>query len=598
MSLIGDFNGWDKSKNPMRRDSFGNWTCFVPDGAHGLTHNCLVKAKVEVRPGVWEDRVPAWITRVTQNTSTTVYEGRYWAPEHPYQWRHGSPARPKSVRIYETHIGMASPEPKVATYKEFTQNMVPYIADLGYNCVQIMAVMEHAYYASFGYQVTSFFAVSSRFGTPEDLKELIDACHARGINVLLDLVHSHASNNVADGLNMFDGTDSYLFHGGQRGKHELWNSRLFNYGNWETLRFLLSNIAWYMEEYRFDGFRFDGVTSMLYRHHGLGDHTFDYPHMFGGDVDGDALAYLTLANRLIHTLKSDALSIGEDVSGFAGLCRPVSEGGVGFDFRLHMGCPDMWIKLLKTTKDEDWNVNDIGYVLSNRRFMEPCIAYAESHDQALVGDKTIAFWLMDKEMYDHMSVLTPRSAIIDRGIALHKMIRLITMTLGGDGYLTFMGNEFGHPEWIDFPREGNGSSFHHCRRRFDLQKDGLLKYQHLLAFDHAMMELDGRYTVLSSGSAYITLHHESDHVIVYERAGLVFAFNFHPSNSYADYAIPVRTPGEYEVVLSSDDKRFDGFGRIDTTVHSFTEEREAYGQKTSMKVYLPSRTCVVWRRVN
>ena len=219
------------------------------------------------------ERVPAWITRVTQDLKfSPVYDGVFWhPPQHErYHFKHPRPPKPQSARIYEAHVGISSPETRITTYKEFTHNVLPHIKSLGYNVIQLMAVMEHAYYASFGYQVNSFFAASSRFGTPEELKELIDVAHGMGITVLLDMVHSHASKNTEDGLNEFDGTDHLYFHEGAKGKHELWDSRLFNYGHHEVLRFLLSNLRFWMDEYQFDGFRFDGVTSMLYTHHGIG----------------------------------------------------------------------------------------------------------------------------------------------------------------------------------------------------------------------------------------------------------------------------------------------------------------------------------------
>jgi 1,4-alpha-glucan branching enzyme len=444
--------------------------------------------------------------------------------------------------------------------------------------------------------VTSFFAPSSRFGTPEELKALVDECHARGLYVLLDVVHSHASNNVADGLNMFDGTDHHYFHSPPRGRHDIWDSRLFNYGNWETLRFLLSNLRWYLDEFRFDGFRFDGVTSMLYVHHGIGDHDFGYPHFFGGAVDHDALAYMTLANELVHRVRPGAITIAEEVSGFPGMCRPVAEGGVGFDYRLQMACPDLWVQTLKKLKDEDWNISNITWTLSNRRWMEPCIAYAESHDQALVGDKTIAFWLMDKEMYDFMSDTTPFTPLIDRGLALHKMIRLITCLLGGEGYLNFMGNEFGHPEWIDFPRPGNGNSYHHARRQWGLVRDPMLRYKYLKEFDRAMMFLEQRYEWLSAAPAYITLKHEGDKVVVFERANLLCIFNFHPNKSFSDYRVPAMTPGDYRIVLDSDRPEFAGHSRVNPATAFISQSFGYCGFPQSIQVYIPCRSALILRR--
>nr|BAG60255.1 unnamed protein product [Homo sapiens] len=462
-----------------------------------------------------------------------------------------------------------------------------------------MAIMEHAYYASFGYQITSFFAASSRYGTPEELQELVDTAHSMGIIVLLDVVHSHASKNSADGLNMFDGTDSCYFHSGPRGTHDLWDSRLFAYSSWEVLRFLLSNIRWWLEEYRFDGFRFDGVTSMLYHHHGVGQgFSGDYSEYFGLQVDEDALTYLMLANHLVHTLCPDSITIAEDVSGMPALCSPISQGGGGFDYRLAMAIPDKWIQLLKEFKDEDWNMGDIVYTLTNRRYLEKCIAYAESHDQALVGDKSLAFWLMDAEMYTNMSVLTPFTPVIDRGIQLHKMIRLITHGLGGEGYLNFMGNEFGHPEWLDFPRKGNNESYHYARRQFHLTDDDLLRYKFLNNFDRDMNRLEERYGWLAAPQAYVSEKHEGNKIIAFERAGLLFIFNFHPSKSYTDYRVGTALPGKFKIVLDSDAAEYGGHQRLDHSTDFFSEAFEHNGRPYSLLVYIPSRVALILQNVD
>ncbi|XVF07723.1 hypothetical protein REPUB_Repub06bG0164300 [Reevesia pubescens] len=482
-ALIGDFNNWNPNADIMNRNEFGVWEIFLPnnaDGSPAIPHGSRVKIRMETPSGI-KDSIPAWIKFSVQAPDEIPYNGIYYDPpeEEKYVFKHPHPKRPKSLRIYESHVGMSSTEPVINTYANFRDDVLPRIKRLGYNAVQIMAIQEHSYYASFGYHVTNFFAPSSRFGTPDDLKSLIDKAHELGLLVLMDIVHSHASNNVLDGLNMFDGTDAHYFHSGSRGHHWVWDSRLFNYGSWEVLRFLLSNARWWLEEYKFDGFRFDGVTSMMYTHHGLQvAFTGNYNEYFGYATDVDAVVYLMLVNDMIHGLYPEAVTIGEDVSGMPTFCLPVQDGGVGFNYRLHMAIADKWIELLKK-RDEDWKMGDIIHTLANRRWSEKCVAYAESHDQALVGDKTLAFWLMDKDMYDFMAVDRPSTPLIDRGIALHKMIRLITMGLGGEGYLNFMGNEFGHPEWIDFPRgdqhlpngsviPGNDSSYDKCRRRFDL----------------------------------------------------------------------------------------------------------------------------------
>ncbi|XP_012500199.1 PREDICTED: 1,4-alpha-glucan-branching enzyme [Propithecus coquereli] len=600
--LTGDFNGWNPFSHPYKKLDFGKWELYIPpkqDRSVPVPHGSKLKVVIASKSGEILYRISPWAKYVTREGGNVNYDWIHWDPEHSYKFKHSRPKKPRSLRIYESHVGISSHEGKVASYKHFTCNVLPRIKDLGYNCIQLMAIMEHAYYASFGYQITSFFAASSRYGTPEELKELVDTAHSMGIVVLLDVVHSHASKNSEDGLNMFDGTDSCYFHSGPKGTHDLWDSRLFAYSSWEVLRFLLSNIRWWLEEYGFDGFRFDGVTSMLYHHHGIGQgFSGDYNEYFGLQVDEDALIYLMLANHLVHTLYPDSITIAEDVSGMPALCSPISQGGVGFDYRLAMAIPDKWIQLLKEFKDEDWNMGNIVFTLTNRRYLEKCIAYAESHDQALVGDKTLAFWLMDAEMYTNMSVLTPFTPVIDRGIQLHKMIRLITHGLGGEGYLNFMGNEFGHPEWLDFPRKGNNESYHYARRQFHLTDDDLLRYKFLNNFDRDMNRLEERCGWLSAPQAYVSEKHEGNKVITFERAGLVFIFNFHPSKSYTDYRVGTALPGKFKIVLDSDAAEYGGHQRLDHNTDFFSEAFEHNGRPHSLLVYIPSRVALILQNVD
>ncbi|KAF8897837.1 glycoside hydrolase family 13 protein [Infundibulicybe gibba] len=574
--LIGDFNGWNRISHPMKKNTFGVWEITVPplpSGGCAIPHDSKVKISMIDLSGRRIERIPAWIRRVTQDLSVSpVYDARFWnpSPAEKYTFKNPRPPKPKDVRVYELMW-------------EFTANILPRIKNLGYNTIQLMAIMEHAYYASFGYQVTSFFAASSRYGTPEELKELIDTAHGMGLTVLLDIVHSHACKNVLDGLNEFDGTDHLYFHEGAKGRHELWDSRLFNYGQHEVLRFLLSNLRFYIEEYQFDGFRFDGVTSMMYKHHGIGTgFSGGYHEYFGDGADEEGVVYLMLS-----------ITIAEDVSGMPLLGVPVDKGGVGFDYRLSMAIPDMWIKLLKHKSDDQWDLGNIVHTLTNRRYGEKSIAYCESHDQALVGDKTLAFWLMDKEMYTNMSDLSPMTPVISRGLALHKMIRLLTHSLGGEGYLNFEGNEFGHPEWLDFPREGNNNSFHYARRQWNVVDDQLLRYRYLNNFDSAMNHLAAQCGWLSAPQAYVSLKNETDKVVVYERAGLLFVFNFHPTESFTDYRVGVEEAGEYSIKLSSDEKRFGGFDNISLDGKYVTTPMEWNGRKNWLQVYIPTRTCIV-----
>lgn len=590
--LMGDFNGWNKYSHPLKKDVRGYWEIFLPFEQYkdSFVHGSKIKVHVEGKNGAL-DRIPAYIKRVIQNEENHDFAGQLWFPDEPFSWT-DQDFDPRENRaqpfIYECHVGMAQEKMGVGTYLEFAENILPRIKKAGYNTIQMMAIMEHPYYGSFGYHVSNFFAPTSRFGTPEELKFLINKAHEMGISVIMDLVHSHAVKNVYEGLNEFDGSDHQYFHPGERGYHEGWDSKLFDYGKKEVRHFLLSNVRYWLEEFHFDGFRWDGVTSMIYLHHGHVSFD-DLAKYFDAGVDVDALIYLQLANKLIHDFSQFALSIAEEVSGMPGLCRMQSEGGIGFDFRLGMGIPDFWIKTLKHKPDEHWDLFEMWHELTNRPKNEKTIAYSESHDQALVGDKSIAFWLMDKEMYSSMSKLQS-SLVVDRGVALHKMIRMITISLGGEGYLNFMGNEFGHPEWVDFPRAGNKWSYQYARRQWSLVDTDHLRYHDLFEWDKEMVNLIKRKNVLESGPANQLYLDPDKKILAFERGNLVFAFNFHVTESFFGFKLPVPQKGKYQIILNSDEKRFGGFERISNNP-SFATDR-----KNNIQVYLPNRTCIVFEK--
>lgn len=581
--LIGEFNNWRRtaaySLNPI---GGGNWEIRLP--AMFLHHQELYKLFIEW-PGGGGERLPSYVRRVVQDPVTKVFCAQVWEPDEQYQWKNGRPgARPHPL-IYECHIGMSSEEEKVATFEEFRVNVLPHIEALGYDTIQIMALQEHPYYGSFGYQVSNFYALSSRFGTPEEFKHLVDDAHARGIAVVMDIVHSHSVDNEAEGLSLFDGREDLYFYKGPQGHHPAWGSRCFDYGKSETKYFLLSNCKFWMEEYHLDGFRFDGVTSMLYWDHGLGKDFVGYDNYFNAGVDENAVTYLALAAMLVKEIDPDGITIAEDMSGMAGLAAPFEAGGLGFEFRMAMGVADHWIKWLKEKADDQWSMGEIWWELTNKREDEKTISYAECHDQALVGDKTLIFRLIDKEMYTSMNI-DSKSLVVDRGIALHKMIRLVTIATAGDGYLTFMGNEFGHPEWIDFPRAGNGWSYKYARRQWSLCKPDYLRYKYLMNFDSDMIHLFRKENLLAYKPELIRADEEKK-VLIFRRKNYIFALDFNPSESFTGYAVEA-PEGDWELELDSDEKRYDGFSRL--------KEGEVHHSDTGITMYLPSRCALVFRR--
>lgn len=593
--LIGDFSNWQELvKYRLKHIGNGVWEINLKE--KDLKHGDLYKMMVHWNGGMGE-RIPAYANRVVQDEKSAIFSAQVWEPEEAYKWktRRFSP-KTSPLLIYECHIGMAQEREGVGTYTEFRDLVLPRIAKDGYNAIQIMAIQEHPYYGSFGYHVSSFFAPSSRFGTPEELKSLIDTAHSMGIAVIMDIVHSHAVKNEVEGLGRLDGSYNQYFYGDDRREHPAWDSLCFDYGKNEVLHFLLSNCKYWIEEFRFDGFRFDGVTSMLYYNHGLGQAFGSYDDYYNGGQDTNAITYLTLANKLIHELNPKAITIAEEMSGMPGLAIPVEDGGIGFDYRMAMGVPDYWIKMLKEKKDEDWHPTSIFWELTNRRADEKTISYVESHDQALVGDKTVIFRLIDDKMYWHM-MKGDDDMTVARGIALHKMIRLVTLATINGGYLNFMGNEFGHPEWIDFPREGNGWSYKYARRQWDLVDREELKYGYLNDFDNAMIDIVKSIRDFQAKSVEKLWEKDDDQVLAFKRGDLVFVFNFNPFKSFSGYGL-LAPKGEYEVVLSTDNPQFGGYGNIDETISHLTQHDALYSPLGVewLKLYLPARSALVLRK--
>ena len=591
--LIGSFNDWQENPQfKFKKISKGIWELRLSDGL--ICHLDLYKLSMHWKGGMGE-RIPVWANRVVQDPYTLIFNAQIWDPENPYEWKHQQPFNTNEAPlIYEAHIGMAGEKYGIGTYDEFRENVLPRITGSGYNTLQLMAVMEHPYYGSFGYHVSGFFAPSSRFGDPESLKKLIDTAHAAGLRVIMDIVHSHVVKNEVEGPGRYDGTPYQFFHEGPRREHIAWDSLCFDYSKDEVIHFLLSNIQYWLKTFRFDGFRFDGVTSMLYLDHGLGQNFTNYEMYFNGKQDEDAITYLALANELIHEINPDAISVAEEMSGYPGLAAPLKDGGIGFDYRMAMGTPDYWIKIIKEVPDERWNMDELFFELTNKRAEEKTVGYAESHDQALVGDKTIIFRLMDKDIYFNMHKKSG-NLIVDRGMALHKMIRLVTIGTSGNGYLNFIGNEFGHPEWIDFPREGNNWSFQYARRQWSLVDNKELRYHFLSDFDREMIKVIKKHHTLEKYQPKGKYINSPDKVLAFERGELLFIFNFNPDSSFPDYGIRC-SPGKYEVILNTDSAIFGGHERVNMDISYRSIPEKTFAPDYMLKIYIPSRTAIVLKR--
>lgn len=538
-------------------------------------------------------RVPAFAQWVEQDPHVPEqWCARIWAPENPYQFKHHRRGLLQFPRIYEAHVGMAQSSlqhfgESVGTYDYFRRFVLPRIREDGYTAVQLMGILEHPLYKSFGYQVSSYYAPSSRYGNPDQFKELVDAAHGLGLAVILDITHGHACANTEQGLACYDGSN-YFFSA----KYNQWGTPSFDYGNEMARRFLLSNCRYWMEEFRIDGFRFDAVGNMLYIDHGVNDSFSHVGRCFYGkdgqpreDVYGEL--YLCLANDLIHNMDEHAITIAEEFSGMPGLTCSPAEGGLGFDYRFAMGIPDFWAKAIENPKD----MGSMWYEMTNHRPYDRTISYVECHDQCINGDDAMIWRLLGDSMYRYMGA-SSETWNISRGLAFYRLMRLLTLTAADAGYLNFMGNEFGHPEWLDAEE--------HAHRQWHLADQPDLKYASLAAWDKAQLNiLVGQHLDDFLQQPMFRFIHEDMRLLAFERGHLLFVFNFHETEPRENLLFAV-TPGKYIEILSSDQKKFGGHGNLEITeppLEHFTTPLP-HRPEGDINLYIPPMVALVLLRTN
>jgi len=558
------------------------WELFVP--AEELPHGTYYELHVaSSRTRGHVRRVPAFAVWVEQNRDNeNQWCARVWDPPEAYAFRYPQPPRSLFPRIYEAHVGIAQSvlgkrAKQFGTYRHFAEKVLPRIQKGGYTAVQLMGIPEHPLYKSFGYQVSGYFAPSSRFGTPDDFKYLVDEAHRLGLAVILDITHSHACPNTEQGLARYD-TSRYFF----RELKTQWDTVSFDYSQERTRRFLLSNCRYWLEEFRIDGFRFDAVGNMIYLDHGLDD---DFSHVgrcfFGKDgknrLDENGVLYLSLANTLVHELAPHAVTIAEEFSGAPGMSCAPENAGLGFDYRFAMGLPDFWAKFI----EEGRTMGQMWHELNNRRHYDKTISYTECHDQCINGDDAFIWRMIKEDMYEHMSVFSD-SWKCSRGMALHKLTRFVTLATAGQGWLNFMGNEFGHPEWID--------SEDYDHRQWHLAETTHLKYSKLDAFDRNMLKLVREYPEQFKRGPRFRHIHEEDRLLAFERGTLLFVFNFHELLAQNHLALMV-TPGKYTEIFSSDELAYAGYGNLSTRAPSEHFSDPASGMcEQRITLYMPPLT--------
>ncbi|KAG8075748.1 hypothetical protein GUJ93_ZPchr0006g43795 [Zizania palustris] len=539
------------------------------------------------------ERIPAWATYVLPDVRGKQSYAVHWEPppEEIYKWRFERPKVKGSLRIYECHVGISGSEQKISSFQEFTSNVLPHIKDAGYNAIQLIGIVEHKDYSSVGYKVTNYFAVSSRFGTPEDFKKLVDEAHGLEMVVLLDIVHSYASADELVGLSLFDGSNDCYFHTGKRGHHKYWGTRMFKYDDVDVLHFLFSNLNWWVTEYHIDGFQFHSLSSMLYTHNGFSTFTGAMEEYCNQYVDKDALIYLILANEMLHELHPDIITIAEDATFYPGLCEPTTQGGLGFDYWVNLSIPEMWLWHLENVPGQEWSMNKIMKVLISKNCN--MLSYVENHNQSISGRKSFAEIILHKEKCSNNSVSDDG---IFRACSLLKIIKLLTFSTSGGAYLNFIGNEFAHPKRIEFPMSGNDYSFGLANRQWELLEKGV--HKHIFNFDKDLMSLDGKERLILRGSPNIHHCDDTSMFISFTRGPFLFVFNFNPDATSGLYSVGVDEAGEYQLILNTDETKYGGRGELKSNQYmKRTSDNRVGGCRNSLELALPSRSAHVYKLV-
>ncbi|XP_020575032.1 1,4-alpha-glucan-branching enzyme 3, chloroplastic/amyloplastic isoform X2 [Phalaenopsis equestris] len=516
---------------------------YMPTISHGSRYRVYFNT-----PNGPLERVPAWATYLLPDPDGEKFCAVHWEPppEAVHKWKNARPKVPKSLRVYECHVGISGAEPKVSSFNEFVSKVLPHIKEAGYNAIQLIGLVEHRDYSSVGYRVTNLFAVSSRYGTPDDFKRLVDEAHGLGLLVFLDIVHSYAAADELVGLSLYDGSNDCYFHSGKRGHHKHWGTRMYKYGDVDVLHFLLSNLKWWVTEYLIDGFNFHSLSSMFYTHNGFATFSGEMEEYCNQYVDKDALIYLILANEMLHDVHPNIITIAEDI---------------------------------------------VDVLVKNSQGSDKMLVYVENHNQSMSGGRSFADILLSKQA--HKS--SKREDMVLRGSSLLKMMKLITFTISGPAYLNFMGNEFGHPNRVEFPSPGNNYSFSYANRQWDLPRNEGLHCDQF-NFDKDMTRLDEIEQILSKRLPNIHHVNDSVKVISYIRGPLLFIFNFHSEMSYELYNIGVEEAGEYQIILNTDETIYGGLGvlrRDQYLLRTISKRNDGY--RNSLEVTLPSSSAQVYK---
>lgn len=543
VSVVGSFNNWDGRIHGMRKHpAQGIWEIFVPHVAPEDLYKYEIKTDLTNAPIIKADPY-AQFAELRPGTASKVWSSNYsWKDNTWMNDRNKIQAPDRPISVYEIHAGSwkrkVNEDPGFLSYRELADDLVPYVSELGFTHVELMPIAEHPYDPSWGYQITGYYAPTSRFGNPDDFRYFIDKCHQANIGVILDWVPAHFTKDD-HGLRQFDGTALYEHEDPRMGEHKDWGTNIFNFGRTEVNNFLISNAVYWLDEFHIDGLRVDAVASMLYLDYSREEGEW-IPNQYGGRENLEAIHFLRRFNDVVHEYYPGALTMAEESTSWQGVSRPTSSGGLGFDLKWNMG----------------WMNDTLAYI-------EKDPIYRRYHQDQLSFSLIYAFTEQFLLPLSHDEVVHMKESLISKmpGDDWQKFanLRLLyTYMYGHPGKkLLFMGSEFG--QWSEWT-EAHSIDWH------------LLEWENHQGVRHLVKDLNALYKDESAmhevdfnweGFEWIDISDADNCLLSFIRRGedpddfLVFILNFTPAVHEA-YKFGVPKAGKYEILLNSDSSFYGG----------------------------------------
>ncbi len=575
VSVVGSFNDWRDTEFGMSQlGNTGIWTIFIPEIEEGTLYKYLIETadgsllykadpfafSAELRPGT--------ASRVT-NLSKYVWQDEKWLQERKNKSHFDNP-----MNIYEVHLGswkqhdigcpdeMTTPSDRFYTYRELAVTLVDYVKELGYTHIELLPLMEHPFDGSWGYQVTGYYAATSRYGPPEDLMYFIDTCHLAGIGVILDWVPGHFCRD-AQGLGRFTGDKLY-----EIGDHVQWGTYKFDFSRPEVRSFLLSNAMFWLDRYHIDGIRVDGVSSMLYINFGIEDISKHRHNKLGGDSDLDAISFLKEFNLVVGMNFPDVFTVAEESTSWPLVTYPPDKGGLGFHYKWDMGWMNDTLKFTSIDYPSRCQNHELLTFSMMYAFSENFILPL-SHDEVVHG-KSSLIGRMPGDYWRQFAGL--------RLLALYQLCH-------PGAKLCFMGNEFGqYIEWRYY------DSLEWFLLGFDSHRQHHLYVKMLNSLylkEPSLWEISHIWR----GFEWLEANNSRQGILIFKRQGalqndfVVVLLNFQP-DSYTRYRIGVPLKGRYREILSSDDLRFGGSGVVNAGILT-AQELPMHGQEYSLEINVP-----------